>query len=450
MKYQKYLPHVSAAVGVLLLAATAVVCNRLGHGGPQDHVWVALVLFALAGLAALLVWLESRCVKWALMALLPIGLGMLLRALCLDRVTGDLSGFLTNWYNYFADNGGFAAIAHSVGDYNVPYLYFIAAISYLRMPAIYLYKLFSILFDVLLAWGCFRLVRSLKGTQRGVAAPLAAFSLALLLPTVVVNGAYWAQCDAIYGALAVHAASLALDGKDCRSVLLLGVAFAFKLQTVFILPLWGVMWLAGRVRFRALWMFPLSYLAVIAPAVAMGKPLGDILSVYTTQMGEYPRLTLNAPSIFQLLPYGTEEAGPASLLGIAAAAALVLVMLAVGLRLRDRMDTAVTMTVAVLLVIGIPFLLPHMHERYFFLADVFTLCWACAQPRRVPVAVLTCGASLASYFVYLRGRFHIPLQIGGNKYGMLVEMSAMLLALLWTVCVFIRQLRALPAQDPLK
>ena len=182
----------------------------------------------------------------------------------------------------------------------------------------------------------------------------------------------------------------------------------------------------------------------------MGKPLGDILGVYFTQMGEYPRLTLNAPSVFQLLPYGTEETGPAATLGIVAAAALVLVMLAVGLRLRDRMDAAVTMTVAVLLVIGIPFLLPHMHERYFFLADMFTLCWACAQPRRVPVAVLTCGASLASYFVYLRGRFHIPLQIGGNKYGMLVEMSAMLLALLWTVCVFVRQLRSLPAQDSLK
>ena len=43
------------------------------------------------------------------------------------------------------------AVSPAVGDYNVPYLYFMAFISYLSAPDLYLIKLFSIIFDVILA-----------------------------------------------------------------------------------------------------------------------------------------------------------------------------------------------------------------------------------------------------------------------------------------------------------
>ena len=72
-------------------------------------------------------------------------------------------------------------------------------------------------------------------------------------------------------------------------------------KSIFVLPLWGVLWLAGRVKFRELWVFPVAYLAMIAPAAALGKPLGEIVGVYFRQMGEYPRLTLNAPSVYQFI-----------------------------------------------------------------------------------------------------------------------------------------------------
>ena len=42
--------------------------------------------------------------------------------------------------------GGFAAVKLPIGNYNAPYLYFLAAISYLPIPDLYLIKLFSILF----------------------------------------------------------------------------------------------------------------------------------------------------------------------------------------------------------------------------------------------------------------------------------------------------------------
>lgn len=440
--WKKHLPPLCAGVGVLLLAGAVWACLSLERGGRADHITLAAALLILAELALLLLRREGCRLDTLLMMLLPIGAAMLLRALCLDYAGTDYENFLTGWYAYFRDNGGFGAIAHSVGDYNVPYLYFMAFISYLSVPDLYLIKLFSLVFDVILAWGCYRLVRSLTGERQGSAAPLIAFAAALLLPTVVLNGAFWGQCDGIYGALCIHAAALLLEGENKTSVALMALAFSFKLQAIFVLPLWGVLWLAGRVKFRELWVFPLTYLITIIPALLLGKPLGDIIGIYFNQMGEYSsRLVLNAPSVYQFLPYGTEDPGYFALLGVAAAGALVLVLLGAGFLLRGRLDNRLAMAMAAVLCLGVPFLLPYMHERYFFLADVFTLCWACANWRRLPAAVLAQLSSLASYVLYLRLKFNFTLTVGGRFYVMPLETAAMLGALVFSAVMLIRELR---------
>lgn len=447
--WRRRLPLLCGVSGGVLLAGTMWACAFLERGGRSGRLFTASVFLALALLALALVWLETRRQDKVLAALLPIGAAMLVRALCLDHVSLDYEDFLSQWYAYFKINGGIGAITGSVGDYNVPYLYFMAAISYLDVPDLYLIKLFSVLWDVVLAWGCLRLVRSLTRERQGSRAPLTAFAAALLLPTVVLNGAFWGQCDVIYGALAVHAVALTLDGRNKGAVALMAAAFSFKLQAVFLLPLWGVLWLAGKVRFRQLWIFPLAYLGIITPAVLLGKPLAEILLVYFHQMGEYPRLVLNAPSAYQFIPYGVQvDETLAARLGIAAAGALVLALLVLGFRLRERLNRELTMTISVLLCIGVPFFLPHMHERYFFLADVFTLCWACANVKRAPAAVLAAGSSLASYLVYLRLTYNCVLPLGGYTFVMPLEALAMLAALIFAVLALLRQLPGRQKGEP--
>ena len=452
--WKKSAPAVCAGLGMFLLALTAVICMGLERGGPVDHAGVAAVLLALAGISVLLLRLEGCGRDAMLIMLLPVGAAFLIRALCLDYVGTDYTNFLARWYLFFRENGGFAAVAHAVGDYNVPYLYFMAFISYLPVSDLYLIKLFSIVFDVALAWGCLRLVRCLRERDAADPAPLIAFAAAFLLPTVVLNGAYWGQCDAIYGALAIHAVALLLDGKNKTSVALMGLAFSFKLQAVFVLPLWGVLWLAKKVRFRELWVFPLTYGIVIIPAVLLGKPLPETLLVYFNQMGEYSWLTLNAPSVFQLFPY--DLSGPSgsgalhdalSAAGVAAAAALVLVLLLLGFRLGDRLDRQSCFAIAVVLAIGVPFLLPHMHERYFFLADVFTLCWACSDLHRLPPAVMVEASSLASYRMYLRLKFNWPFSVGSYYYVMVPEMLVMLAGLVFAVIALTGCLRGGPSKE---
>jgi Gpi18-like mannosyltransferase len=51
--------------------------------------------------------------------------------------------------------------------------------------------------------------------------------------------------------------------------------------------------------------------------------------------------------------------------------------------------------------LGIPFLLPEMHERYFYLADVISVVYAFYAPRHFYVPILVQLCSLLSYAPYL-------------------------------------------------
>lgn len=416
-----------AFTGCALLALGMLKLSGLPQGTALSHFAVGMLLVLLAVLALALLRWQGYGPGLVLAALLPIGLAVFLRCFCMDHVTYDYRDFLSGWAAFFRDNGGWAAIRLPKGNYNVPYLYFLAFISYIDIPDLYLIKVFSILFDLLLAWGGLRLVRVLTG-DRGWK-PFAAFCLLLLLPTVVLNGSYWAQCDSIYGALCLHALASALDKRPKGSVVLLALAFSFKLQAVFLIPLWCALWFTRRVKFRDLCLFPLTYIASILPALMLGKPLGDILGVYFGQAVEYKDyLTLNAPSIYAFLPHGaavdTEKAARIGIL----AAFLVLGLLLLTLFLhRDRVTDPMLMTAAVIMTVGIPLFLPHMHDRYFFLADVLTLCWACACLRRIPHAVLVQTASLGAYHAYLVLRYAFPMAWGALMLlGVLVSAAVIL------------------------
>ena len=390
------------------------------------------------GLALLLLSLVPIFdLEQALYLAVPIGLAFFLRAMFLDHQSGDYLDFLSRWVAVFRENGGFAAMKMPIGNYNAPYLYFLALISYIPISDLYLIKLISMFFDVALAWGGLRLVRRLCPGQS--LRPLLCFCVLLLLPTVILNGACWAQCDSLYGALVLHALASALEGKGWSSTVVLGVAFSFKLQTIFLVPLWGVLWLCGRLKFRQLFGFPAGYGAAILPALLLGKPLGDILGVYLGQTQEgLGILCYNASSIYSFLPYGfqgNERLG--ALLGIAAAFVLVLALLAAGFFLKNRMSDSVLLAAAVVMAVGVPFLLPYMHDRYFLLAAV----WACASPRHAPCAAAVQLSSLMAYLNYLRGRYSLVLHLGGQTFVMLAEALLMLSALIWSVSALFAGLR---------
>lgn len=338
-----------------------------------------------------------------------------------DHETLDYQYFLTQWVGFFRDNGGFAALSQPVGNYNIPYLYFLALFSYFDVKDLYLIKLLSVFFDIVLAFAAMRLVKLVSGSADRA---LACFIAVLFLPTVFLNGALWAQCDSSYVALALLGIYLALDGRPVPSMICAALSFGFKLQAVFILPVYAVLWMHGKFKWQHFLVFPLSYIILVMPAVLLGRPFADTVLLYLGQTGSIGSgLNYNSPSVFALIKSVSDEPLAAKL-GIAAAFAFMLAVLGLCLIRRRRLNGRAIVSAALLLSAGIPFLLPHMHDRYFFGADALSLVLAFISPVCAAGVLLMQFASLLGYHAYLKMRYLLPMSRGSVAVILVLIMAA--------------------------
>lgn len=390
-----------------------------------------LIFLALAMLSIAVLYFSGLLKKpiHVALALALTALAFWLRYICMDHVTLDYENFLSRWVQYFRDNGGFAALSQSVGNYNVPYLYFLALFSYSDIYDLYLIKLLSVFFDVVLAWSAMKLAGLFTDS---VGKKLLCFFAVLLWPSVILNGSCWGQCDSIYAAFAVLSVYLVLDKKPVWGMVCIAVSFAFKLQAVFIMPIFAVFLFTKRVKLWHFLIFPLTYLALMLPAVMAGRPLWDTVTLYFDQMGSVGGgLNYNSSSVYAFVS-GDADTELLSAIGVAAAFAFTAsVIFVAALRGRKATDWAL-LGAAVLFCVGIPFLLPHMHDRYFFVADIMTLVFAVTMPEYFFVPLLCEFASLLGYHAYLKQRYLLPMRYGA---------AALIIVLVMLLFFFAAQLR---------
>ncbi len=380
------------------------------------------ILFALL-LAGAIYWatgeIREDMIVFAMVTLLLV-FGMAFRMLSLDKVTSDYYAFLQNWVQIFRQSG-VGAFQETFSDYNMPYLYFLWGISKVPVSDLYLLKFVSVIGDLFVVFLGVRLVKHFHvscNTEIGVLA------LLWLAPTMWLNSAFWGQCDSIYAAFVLGALLAVLKRKPVLSVALVAVAFSFKLQTVFFLPIYLILIMIRRVKWRHLPVFPVVYFITVLPAWLLGKPMGDILGVYTNQMGLYSaRLNLNSPSAYALLPEAADGLHAVFFpLGILAAVVFLALVYFYVWRGRAAMNDKLLVFCAFVLCAGIPWFLPSMHDRYFYLADVLSvvfmaLCW-----RRWVVPLLTIFASYGGYHAYLFLRY-LPFGLETSAIAMFMAIA---------------------------
>ena len=365
-----------------------------------------LGLVILGVLAFAILWGEGALkTKAALFTAVGLILAaMVLRGLCMDHETLDYKDFLTRWVRTIREQGGFEALRWNIGNYNVPYLYFLALFSYSSVRDLYLIKLLSIFFDVMLAWGVMRTVYCFTTDYRKV---LAAFFVTLFLPTVILNGAYWGQCDSIYGAFAVWSIYFALREKPIASVCMVALSFAFKLQAVFIMPVFLIFLFARKIKWWHLVFFPITYLVTCLPAIALGRPAKSTILLYFLQADTVGGgLNYNSSSMFAFMR-GAQNTEVLSKVGIAAAFVFLLLLYLFCFLRRKQLDDKALLVCSLLICVAVPFLLPHMHDRYFFIADVLSVAFAFVFVKLAFVPFLVSFASLMGYHAYLTMRWFL-------------------------------------------
>ena len=320
---------------------------------------------------------------------------LVLRYGLIDFGSGDLDVF-SSWYDFQVNNGYFYALKHKFSPYTPAYHYLLVFSSFLGLPKIVAIKLISIIFDFVCAFFVYKIVR-LKYPE-GMA-PIFAALLTLFSPTVVINGSFWGQSDVIYTTGLLACIYFLLTKRKNYGFFAFGLALAFKLQAIFLMPLLLVLFVRKEASWKSFFLIPLVYLASIMPAWAVGRPLDELLLIYVEQAGMFKELTMSAPNLYQWIPQTYYDIfHPA---GIVCTGLLVCGLAVVALKSRVNITKEMLILLATLSVTACPYFLPNMHERYFFAADVISIVFAFYSPRHFYIPVVIGMSSFFAYFPFL-------------------------------------------------
>lgn len=297
--------------------------------------------------------------------------------------TWDYIGFLSQWFEKIKAEGGIYALKSSIGDYNCIYLTILAILTYIPINSLYTIKLVSIVFDFILAFSSVKLVdKFLKKTKHKSLIKLLTYALVLFTPTVLLNSSCWAQCDSIYASFIIISLIFLIDEKYFWSFVFLGISFAFKLQFIFILPLYILIWISKR-------KFPIYYFAILPimnfitciPSIIVGKPIKECFSIYVNQIQSYPELTSkNFPNMYSLCCKLTEKSEAMTIdyinigrIGIIIAIALLAIIAFIIIYKKTNISKQMMIKIGIWSIVVVTFFMPNMHDRYSFVADILSI-----------------------------------------------------------------------------
>lgn len=361
--------------------------------------------------------IDAICDHRRLLFVILVGLlGLAIRWAGRYLESEDMHYCLLPWFNQIKEAGGLSALSSQVGNYGLLYQTLISLMTYLPIPAIMQYKILSTVFDAALAFmaaAIYRDVRFNGLSGKGTASPLTPDEknavvtqscvlggMVWLLPTVILNSSYWAQCDSIYTFFSLATLYFLRRESFVRAFIMLGLAFSFKLQAIFFLPFICVYYLVSK-------RFSIAYLMISVVvmwltgivAFAYGRSLLDPITIYAGQSSHYHYLYLCFANFWVLLGDHYWELRWFAILFTV----YVLFNGAFVCVNRKQVFTSSVnyYAIAVWFVWTMLMFLPCMHDRYAYPLDIMLLLMAFLDRRFVKYAVVAVLVSLYLYSDYL-------------------------------------------------
>ncbi len=326
-------------------------------------------------------------------------LALIVRKYLLPIQSQDYVVYLSRWYDFIKLHGGIGALKYNFSNYNELYLYLLIIATHLPLLKITAIKSISIFFDFVLAGFVYLLIR-IRYEKSYL--PIIGALIVLFLPTIFLNSALWAQSDSIYTSFSLGGLYFLLRKKPLWSCVFFGLAFAFKLQAIFLFPLLFILWITGEARFRYFLIIPLVYVLSIIPAYFAGRNFVDMLTIYFSQVtAPTGSLAMSAPTFFQLMPAPPSQVLPWEHAGVFVTLGAVFILSFVVLISKRKITNEIILKLALILALIVPFFLPEMHDRYFFLADALSLVYAFYFPKYFYVAIVVQFCSMESYMSML-------------------------------------------------
>lgn len=330
----------------------------------------------------------------------------LLRWQMIEHQTADFYAYVNVWIQQLCEYPGLSGLGENIGEYNVPYMFFLSILPYTPFDYLYGVKLFSVLFDYIGAVAAVKIIAHIGKTKLFTRAGLAVYSAMLLSPCVFLDSAYWGQCDSIYLAMLLYCIYYMLKEKYAVSMIFYGISIAFKLQAVFFLPVILIFYFASRkMSIKYILCIPAAYLVMILPALIAGRGFKDTLLIYFSQTELYPFMTLSCPNLYNIFPdvdyFMFKKAAILLTISVLGAGAAIFISKKKEMTKKDLLLLSLwSFQVCV-------FFLPAMHERYAYGLCILSIIWAFAHFKDWIVAVGLNYITLRSFVPYLN-QIEIP------------------------------------------
>lgn len=337
--------------------------------------------------------------KVIILVVLMTIVSLYLKIYYLNYWSGDFDAFLTNWIAKFREHGGLGAFRYKFYNYTPPYMYFLGLLSYINLKEVeymYVIKIFSILFEYLCAFFIGKIALHITKNRNYF---YLALGIVPLIPTVILNSAFMAQCDAIYVSMMLGSCYFLLCKKNTLvAMIFLGLAFSLKLQASVILPFYFLYMLRGNIKWYYFFIVPVVYLLVIIPAWLCGAEFMHVLTIYSVQSAYSYELSSFFPNVYYL--------GLSNVLGVNKIPGMVFVFLLtlvvsyLLMNKKYKFSTSLWFHFIFLSALVCPYFLPGMRERYLYFGDILVVLYVMLYPKNYATWLVAIGVWFVSFFGY--------------------------------------------------
>ena len=344
---------------------------------------------------------------------------LITRVILIKYHFGDYDMFLEPWFNELKNYGGLPGLAYDIGNYMPSYMTLLAFLTYLPISSLVSIKIVSIIFDFIAAIAVYKIAKELLGDRKHKdVISLICYGLCLFLPTVILNSAYWAQSDSIYTAFVLISILYLIKKNFKKAIIFWGIALSFKLQAIFIFPLFVLMYITDhKIKLRYLLYVPLIIFIFSIPKVLYSGDIFYGFKIYYYQAGTYSDyITLNFPNIYSIFLKGinggtsnlvsTPFAG-LSTVGIIVTFAILAILAYIVYIKKIKFDKEAIIEFGLFSILITTFFLPQMHERYLFMGDIIALLYLLINSKKYYVPIMIQFISLNGYMYLLFSGFAI-------------------------------------------
>ena len=337
-------------------------------------------------------------------------LGVAIRVLFIEASFPDYTVCLKPWVEAFKEYGGFGGLKYEIGNYTPSYMHILMLISYFDVEPLYLIKLCSIVMDIVLSI----VLALLLGHGKSKQIKILLFSIVMIIPTLIVNSGVWGQCDNFYTTFSMLALLVSVSGytiklgknrsfelkEDDLCMILVGMAFSFKLQTIFLLPVYAVFFILKKYRLQCILWIPFVYFLTLIPSLIAGRPLGNLLTIYFRQTQDFSELNLNFPNVYSFWQFDGLQRELSWACTLFCVLIIMIVLYYIYLK-KPVLDVGFICSLGTFSVFVMTYFLPHMHERYAYMGELLSLHYLVENKKMLYFPVISVLMTLSSYATVL-------------------------------------------------